>query len=362
MRVRTTRSILICSSPRAYRVGREKNVKASSDLLDIVEAAYDVDAEGDAWLERLARLVRPHLDRGFGVAAFEYYRPVGAHPQILRRHHLGIPDGLAELYRTVFDTMDGEIRQRAFRLGPCVTGSQLMGIRSEFRDEPHMKRYVQRFGMFDSMWITAAEPSGLGCGFHAGRAQIAWATPAETRIWGRLAGHLATAVRLRARLHGAKERSETPAPDAVFDPDGNVQHASGPASSRTARELLRKGVLMLERSRGSMRATDPDGSLGGWKALVAGRWSLLDRLEEGGRRYVIARQNEPHAPGPDTLTMREKQVIGYVRLGHHNKLIAYELGVADSTVRVLLARAAAKLGVRTREELLQAVSLASHDA
>jgi DNA-binding CsgD family transcriptional regulator len=36
-------------------------------------------------------------------------------------------------------------------------------------------------------------------------------------------------------------------------------------------------------------------------------------------------------------------------------MIAYELGLAHSTVRVLLARGAAKLGVRTRTEMLARV-------
>jgi DNA-binding CsgD family transcriptional regulator len=49
-------------------------------------------------------------------------------------------------------------------------------------------------------------------------------------------------------------------------------------------------------------------------------------------------------------------VLQCAKLGHHNKLIAYELGIADSTVRVLITRAARKLGVRGREDLLRAFS------
>lgn len=41
------------------------------------------------------------------------------------------------------------------------------------------------------------------------------------------------------------------------------------------------------------------------------------------------------------------------RGGHSNKLIAYELGIAASTVGVLLGRAASRLGVRTRKALLE---------
>jgi DNA-binding CsgD family transcriptional regulator len=87
---------------------------------------------------------------------------------------------------------------------------------------------------------------------------------------------------------------------------------------------------------------------------VAGRWSLVDQFERDGRRYIVAHENVPRARGPVALTEREKQILAYAVLGHHNKLIAYELGIADSTVRVLMARAAAKLGVRTRADLLRA--------
>ncbi len=86
---------------------------------------------------------------------------------------------------------------------------------------------------------------------------------------------------------------------------------------------------------------------------MGAKWSLVDRIELDGRRYVLARENSPRAQGPDALSGRERQVLAYAKLGHHNKLIAYELGVADSTVRVLLARAASKMGVRTRQDLLR---------
>lgn len=326
---------------------------AQSDLLDIVESAYDVDAPPEEWLSNLASTVRPHLDGGFGVAAFEYWRPAGEPPQIVRRCYLGIPSALAEIYPRIFATMDPEVRERPFRLGPCVAGSQMMNMRQEFAEQPHMKRFAQTFGMYDSLWITAAEPSGHGCGFHAGRSQIAWATRREVGRWGRIAAHLSTALRLRHRLKEASQTRTAVAPEAVLDPRGKVHEASGPASMGAARDLLKRAVLALERARGPIRRRDPDASLDSWRALVAGRWSLVDLVEHNGRRFVVARENEPTASGLSSLSAREKQVIAYARLGHHTKLIAYELGIADSTVRVLLARAASKLGAHSREELLR---------
>jgi DNA-binding CsgD family transcriptional regulator len=327
---------------------------ATTDLLSIVEAAYQIESPADAWLQGLSAAVRPHVDEGFGLAGFEYYRPGEAPPQIVQSIHMGIPPGLNEIYSSVFARMDPEIQQRPFRLGPCVTGSQMMGMRREFREHPHMKKYVQRFGMYDSLWITAAEPSGYGLGFHSGRAKISWASRELVQRWGRIAAHLSSAVRLRRRLEALAAERRASQPEAVLDPRGKVYDACGPAAEKHALECLRGAVLAVEKLRGPMRRRDPDRALRDWKGLVAGRWSLIDQIEHDGRRFIVARQNEPTAAGPRVLTARERQVIGYAKLGHTNKLIAYDLGIADSTVRVLLARAAAKLGVSTRRELLAA--------
>jgi len=323
------------------------------DLLDVVDAAYKVDLPDPEWLEALAQAARPHLDRGFGVAVFEYFKPEGAEPRIAQRFHLGIPDELDSVYSTVFAKMDPAIRLRPFRLGPCITGSEIMKMHEQFREEPHMKKFVQRFGMYDSIWITAAEPSGRGIGFHAGRPAIKWASADEKRRWGRVAAHLSTAVRLRHALRNRNGAHAGEVGEAVLDPEGRVHDASGSARTPAARELLRRAVLALEESRGTLREVDPDASLAARTALVSARWSLLDRVELDGRRYIVARENPPRAPGPAALTARERQVLAYAKLGHHNKLIAYELGIAYSTVRVLLARASAKLGVRSRRELLR---------
>jgi DNA-binding NarL/FixJ family response regulator len=42
-------------------------------------------------------------------------------------------------------------------------------------------------------------------------------------------------------------------------------------------------------------------------------------------------------------------------MGHSNKEIAYELGIAHSTVKVLIFRAGTKLRARTRAELLRSI-------
>jgi DNA-binding CsgD family transcriptional regulator len=80
------------------------------------------------------------------------------------------------------------------------------------------------------------------------------------------------------------------------------------------------------------------------------RWSLLDVFHRDGSQYVVARRD--NVAGKRTLTKRERELVAHAAVGQHNKLIAYTLGISHATVRVLIARAAKRLGVRTRAELI----------
>jgi DNA-binding NarL/FixJ family response regulator len=90
-----------------------------------------------------------------------------------------------------------------------------------------------------------------------------------------------------------------------------------------------------------------------WKALVRGRWSLVDWFDTDGRRYLLAIPNSPHVTDPRGLTERESQVVTYVMLGHTNKMIAYRLGLSTSRVSTILRTAMRKLGSRTRPQLVK---------
>jgi DNA-binding CsgD family transcriptional regulator len=71
-----------------------------------------------------------------------------------------------------------------------------------------------------------------------------------------------------------------------------------------------------------------------------------------GRRYLLAADDPPKRRGFERLSKREREVVQLALRGRQNRAIAGALGLADSTVRVLMARAAAKVDVRSRAELL----------
>jgi DNA-binding CsgD family transcriptional regulator len=89
---------------------------------------------------------------------------------------------------------------------------------------------------------------------------------------------------------------------------------------------------------------------------VFDRWTLAEHVDTDGKRFTLAVDNRPAPPSLELLSEREVQVVLWAAAGHANKVIAYELGLSASTVRVLLSRAAAKIGVRTRTELLAKVA------
>ena len=90
-----------------------------------------------------------------------------------------------------------------------------------------------------------------------------------------------------------------------------------------------------------------------WHQLEIGSWSVVDSIDKDRTRFLFATENAPDAHKDRALTRRERQVVEYASQGASNKVIAYELGVAASTISTHLSRAATKLGLRTRTDVIQ---------
>jgi DNA-binding NarL/FixJ family response regulator len=116
--------------------------------------------------------------------------------------------------------------------------------------------------------------------------------------------------------------------------------------------MLRAAVVQVERSRGRLRHDDGREALALWRGLVAGQWSLVDKFESDGRRYLLAHRNEPHARESHALRRREQQVLELACRGYSNKMIAYELGIAETTVATHLGAVRRKFGCSSRSEVI----------
>jgi DNA-binding CsgD family transcriptional regulator len=85
--------------------------------------------------------------------------------------------------------------------------------------------------------------------------------------------------------------------------------------------------------------------------LRRAHWMVVESYEVDGVRHLVAR--EETIDGVALLTDRERQAAACLAMGPSTKETAYALGITDVTVRVLLGRAAMKLGVRSRRELVE---------
>jgi DNA-binding CsgD family transcriptional regulator len=320
------------------------------DVLDVIELAYDVESSHAAWLRRIAESVYERLGQGLGLAAY-YYRvtdelriEVGDEVALEMKAAPPVP------FREALGYLPPDFVSKSFVRCECATQSQSMDDEMRTVMAPMREALEQAFGARDVLMLGGMDPTGHGVYLGAWLPRET-ALPAEERaMWSKVAVHIVSAYRLRRSVTSSRHDAGA---DAVIAPSGKIRHAEGDAEVASAREALQRAVQRMETARGRLRKTDPAGAVDAWKGLVASRWSLLEQFERGGQRYIVARRNDATVSGVDVLSERERQAVGYAALRHSNKMIAYEMGLAANTVGVLLHRAAKKIGVASRDELIE---------
>ncbi len=316
------------------------------DAIGIVEAAYAVDVTEEEWLKGILERTGAALDGGLGAVAYLYDASVN--PRRTWGHLATIPMPHEQIVAACSAFEEDYVRKHWL--------TQTFGAGSEFPgffDHPAVVHQFRPQGIQDAVALNALDPSGVGCWISVPQPKVARIKEADRAHWSRLAAHVTAGLRLRRRLEGARA-ALAEAADAVFTPNGKVEDR-GAAATDTEIDALRDATVAIDRARGRLRKSNQEDAVRTWKALVRGRWSLVDHFERGGRRYVVACSNEPRAaesPKLSSLTAREQQVVAYADQGHDTKLIAYELGIAPATVRVLLGRAAQKLHATSRDDLV----------
>ncbi|HSO32434.1 MAG TPA: helix-turn-helix transcriptional regulator [Labilithrix sp.] len=322
-----------------------------ADPLSILEAAYRVEQPEDPWLRGVLDAARPSLDRGRGVIG--YFVDVSTAGDF-RAWGLRAVGRDEDAERVQFERWSEltpiALKRHTHLFWPSGFGSQIPPLavpRKAFDASLVATGFPEVFG------ISALDATGRGCALAVPYPDgVAGTAPDPTSLWDRVAAHLSTAARLRVRL----ESASPPPVEAVLDPGGKVQHAEGDAKQRSTRDALRDAAVRIDRARSRSARDDAMKATELWPALVAKRWSLVDQFDRDGRRYLVARPNEPALPASSQLTAREAQVVAAAALGHSNKMIAYELSVSGSTVAACLSRAARKLGVSSRVELIRLVA------
>jgi DNA-binding CsgD family transcriptional regulator len=209
-------------------------------------------------------------------------------------------------------------------------------------DEQPFAELARELRVEDFMGIGTIQPDRRGCLLGVPLPRVERPSADLDRRWSKLITHVMAGF----RLHEAAPHAE-----AILETDGRVVHAEGPAQDKMSRAALRDAARRIDRARGSMRKSDPEGALDLWRGLVSGRWSLIDHFDSDGRRYLVARQNDPEVPDPRALDRRERQVLGYAVLGASLKHIAYALGLDESSVSRARRSAMRRLGCKTLAEV-----------
>ncbi|MGB5547646.1 MAG: helix-turn-helix transcriptional regulator [Polyangiales bacterium] len=330
--------------------------RIGSAIIDFTEAAYDLELGDEDWLPTMLKRGLPVLEQGLGVAGYEYGIPPGTNEVELRDVYVASgPEDFAERHLRALSSMDPQALRKQLCSGAATTGS----VASK-DDQEQLEHYLSHVDYCkDVLYLTAVDARGVGVAVVAPLPEITTLSQQDAQRWQMLAAHVEAGHRLRQGIAtgDADQASDGRLPhdaEAIFDANGfRVTDAVGPAKERTAATKLRDAAISVDRARGQMRNTDPDNALEIWKALVRGRWSMVDWFDTDGRRFVLAIPNSPNVTDPRGLSERESQVVTLAVLGHSNKMIAYRLGLSSSRVSTVLRSAMRKMGFRTRAQMVK---------
>jgi DNA-binding CsgD family transcriptional regulator len=322
-------------------------------LVALLEAIYAIEREDGDWLRQVLEATtalcgQEHHYLGYfydasDVEAFDVWNVCA----------IDLPPEVDEAFKAT-----------RLKVGPALLKATLRRVHvgsTRRTGMPHVAPLLERrarVGWGDIFTVNGLDPSGTGCLLTIGTREPEFAPPPrEMGVYARIAKHLATAFRCRRRLgiskvpHAPPREPEEPAAEAILDARGRFVHAQGEALSKAAREQIHEAARTIDAIRTKGRKAGGP-ALDLWRPMVAARWTLVESFEENGRRYVVARENQAPAEKLEALTQRERQVVLQAALGFTTKEIAYALGLSDSTVRVLMARAVKRFGARSRAELL----------
>lgn len=325
------------------------------DFIQCVEAAHSLEGDEAQWLLGLSRACSPLFRFAPPPLAFTFE----CSPTRFTFGQMATygPAQLQKWAHGLLQAARPEAIDRVYRSGEPV------GCLSEqvFPSYPEQREAMQAATSIlvrDVVGLTGH--TGTGCGVSVGAALGLARRPRahERRQWALLASHMAAGLRLRRSLASPRApRDDSVAPhhteraEAVFHPDGQLLHAAPAAQEADVRTRLREAVLRMDQARTRQGRRDAEASLSTWTALIEGRWSLVDRFESDGRRFVVAMRNDPEHPDPRGLTQRERQVADCLGRGQNIQATAYALGLSPSAIIKAADQAQHKLGLDSRPEL-----------
>lgn len=314
------------------------------DWISVIEASYRLDCMDQTWLDEVFGHAEPLLDRGMGCDAWTYRctptsfqleQQTTRAGKLLRLttrlgHALAPPRWFDLVYRS-----GGTVGTASESIYPHISNK-------------HFLRLTK--GRSRDLFMTGGQ-SGTDLGIALAVLLRDERAPSamERKRWPQITAHLGAGLRLRTVAH--QLTLDSPPIDAVLDANGSCHDARNEATAASVREKLREAVRRVDWARTAAGRSEPDAAMDNWEGLVDGRWSLVDKFDTDGKRFVVAVKNDPAFPDPRGLAPRERQVAEFVGLGRTTKQIAYLLGVSLSAVTNCTGRAQQKLGLSSLTEL-----------
>jgi DNA-binding CsgD family transcriptional regulator len=324
------------------------------DYVALIEAAYDLAIDDGTWLLGIVRAASPILDCGDGVSG--HFWDLSQKDKLAVRHpiYVGCASRLRDAHMASGGMLTATQAHATYLAGnPC----KVIAERQRHQFPRAYEAYKAHTGSDGFIHVSSADLTRTGCAITA--PHLGDASPALHRALAQVTRHIVAGMRLRRSLGTSESDSEarSPAADAVLDSEGRLLHAEPHADSRRERESLIDAVRRLLDSRRARHA-QPEHAVELWRALVLGRWSLVDHQDSDGKRFLLARRNAPNVEEPTALKEEERRAAALFALLGSVKLVAYELGLAQSTISEQLKCAARKLGCRDRSELARFLTTA----
>ena len=311
--------------------------RPSLDVNSLLKSLFRVERDPRRWLDNVVTTAADCMNLGAGVGGVLYDV---ASEQAARGSYV-FAHGAAEEWVRAGAVMhdDPEMMPRvvaAYRSITCADASQV----AEHAQMPQpvrtaYLRAMNSFGIADEMLINGRASGHTGAALYLfNRQPISWTSRQRASLHD-LANHIGNALRVQQRIAEAEITREA---HAIVDRRGRIQHLS---EELTWSKHSRKTLTESARANVIERLTHKQWGHG---------FCFVDYFDRDGKEFVILCRSEPKSSL--RLSRREQQVVERVALGITEKEIAFSLGIAGSTVRVLLGRAARKLGARTRAELI----------
>ncbi len=333
------------------------------DLIAVVESCYDLGADEAEWLQQIADnfqgVLRPeygvlayHIDvsgRAFRVreaaqsarTPFDMVGRIQSIGAILDRKHEGNAGLIDRIKAGMFERIGrGFIAEPADRL-----------LHSEHRRLGPDWVYTLGTPIEDTFALINHHVDNNGVtGIFGGLETKRTFRPSERAMYQMLSAHIKAGLRLRRRLQERTGAVDAPEDGAVLDASGRIVHADGEARDGT--EELTEYARRIDHARSAKSGRQED-ALSVWQGLVQGRWSLVEKWDTDGKRFMLAHKNPEDVRDPRGLTPMETRVVGLAVRGYADKLIAYHLGLAEGTASSHLGSALRKLGISSRIELVR---------